>query len=197
MGANLKTGFVIDVEATCWPTPEEQGNKPNEIIEIGVAELEYKTGLVVQRASIVVKPRFSEISEYCAQLTGWTQQDIDAFGVDIVDAFEKFRSQFKPKKSQLWFSCGEYDRYKLSSTTPSGVGYRGLYRDMGIDESANCFDNMKHINIKTLFALKHGMSKEMGMARMIEKIGAQLEGKHHNGADDAFNIAKIVRHVFK
>jgi inhibitor of KinA sporulation pathway (predicted exonuclease) len=35
----------------------------------------------------------------------------------------------------------------------------------------------------------------MGMDRMLQHIGEKLEGRHHNGADDAANIAKIVRKV--
>ena len=192
MGANLRTGFVIDVEATCWKTREEQGTMPNEIIEIGVAELEYKTGQVVQRASIAVQPRFTKVSPFCTELTGWTQEVVDAEGLDIVDALEEFEKMFKPTQEHIWFSCGEYDRVKLSSNSgPGGLG--ALY-----NIRKNPFDFMRtHFNIKTLFALKRKLSKEAGMARMIEMIGEKLEGQHHNGADDAYNIAKIVHYVFK
>ena len=193
MGANLRTGFVVDVEATCWETREEQGRMPNEIIEIGVAELDFKNG-VTRRASIAVKPRFTKVSPFCTNLTGWTQADVDAEGLDIVDAFAEFTKMFSPTKEHIWFSCGEYDRVKLSSLSgPGGVG--DLY---GIDPRDNPFDYMRtHVNIKTLFALKRRLSKEAGMARMIEMIGEKLEGRHHNGADDAYNIAKIVRYVFR
>ena len=194
MGANLKTGFVVDVEATCWVGREEQGNKPKEIIEIGVAELEYKTGLVIQRASIAVKPRFTKVSPFCALLTGWTQEVIDAEGLDIEDAFKEFSKMFNPTRDHVWFSCGEYDRLKLSSDSgPGGVG--SLY---GVEPRQNPFDLMRsHVNIKTLFALKRKLQKEAGMARMVEMIGEKLEGRHHNGADDALNISKIVRYVLK
>ena len=65
----------------------------------------------------------------------------------------------------------------------------------GIQADVNPFDIMNHVNIKTLFAVKHGLKKEIGMDRMLQMMGATLEGRHHNGADDAFNIAKIVKHV--
>lgn len=198
MGANLRTGFVVDVEATCWGTKAEQGDMPNEIIEIGVAELDYRTGNVVNRASIAVRPRFTRLSPFCTQLTGWTQEVIDNEGLDIVDAFLEFKKMFNPTTEHIWFSCGEYDRMKLSSLTNAGVGEHGIYPRNGIHVAHNPFDLMRtHINIKTLFALKRKLKKEAGMARMVEMIGEKLEGKHHNGADDAYNIAKIVRYVFK
>lgn len=191
MGTNLNVGFVVDVEATCWETREEQGKQPNEIIEIGVAVLEYKSGQVVERASIAVKPRFTKVSPFCTQLTGWTQEDVDRDGLDIVDAFAEFTKLFKPTAEHLWFSCGEYDRHKLSIFGRGGVGQ--LYK---LQDSP--FDNMRaHVNIKTLFALKRKLQKEAGMERMLGMIGEKLEGRHHNGADDALNIAKIVRYVFK
>lgn len=192
MGANLKYGFVIDVESTCWETREEQGTKPNEVIEIGVAVLEYKTAQVVERASIVVKPRYTSISPFCTQLTGWTQADVDE-GFDIADAFKEFETMFKPTPMHVWYSCGEYDRMKLSSHTDAGVG-----RLYAIGPNNNPFDRMRsHVNIKTMFALKRKMSKEAGMASMLKMIGATQEGRHHNGADDALNIAKIVSYVLK
>ena len=44
-------------------------------------------------------------------------------------------------------------------------------------------------------ALKEGLSKEMGMERALKYYGMTLDGRHHNGADDAANIAKIVSRV--
>lgn len=192
MGANLKIGLVVDVEATCWETKQEQGNKPNEIIEIGVAALDFKSGQVVDNASIIVKPRYTEVSPFCTQLTGWTQAEINE-GFDIEDALKDFQAQFNPTYETIWFSCGEYDRMKLSSLTNAGLG-----RLYSILAERNPFDQMRaHVNIKTLFALKQKMKKEAGMERMLAMIGETIEGRHHNGADDAKNIAKIVRYVFK
>jgi inhibitor of KinA sporulation pathway (predicted exonuclease) len=193
MGANLQTVFVVDVESTCWSTDhgERQGGQPNEIIEIGVALLNIKTGWVVERASIVVKPRFSTVSPFCTELTGWTQPEIDK-GLDIVDAFAEFTRLFAPTGNHVWFSCGEYDRLKLSSLTGApGVG--ALY---GILPKDNPFDQLRaHLNVKTLMALKHKLKREMGMAAALKFYGLELEGRHHNGADDAANIAKIVLKV--
>jgi len=192
MRTNLNTAFVIDVKATCWETKEEQGSKPNEIIEIGVAVLDLKGGKVVENASILVKPRYTKVSPFCTQLTGWTQEQVDE-GFDIEDALKDFGTGFKPGPDHLWFSCGDYDRNMLSSRSNKGLGK--LY---SIPTDRNPFDQMKgHINIKTLFALKRKLGKEVGMDRMLQMIGEKLEGRHHNGADDALNIAKIVRYVFK
>lgn len=190
MSALLDIGFVIDIEATCWDTKEEQGTKPNEVIEIGVAVLEYATGKVIDRASLVVRPRFTTVSPFCTELTGWTQEAIVEQGKDIARVLKEFKTLFNPKPEHVWYSCGQYDKNMLSSKTQKGVG--ALY---GIQADVNPFDMMNHVNVKTLFALKHKMKKEKGLEGMLNILGEKLEGRHHNGSDDAFNIAKIVNHV--
>jgi inhibitor of KinA sporulation pathway (predicted exonuclease) len=188
MGANLKHAFVIDVEATCWATREEQGDRPNEIIEIGVAQLDLREGQVVVRSSIAVKPRFTKVSAFCTELTGWTQADVDE-GLDIVEALEAFKFEYNPTRDHVWFSYGEYDRIKLSSVTGK-AGLNGLY---GIKREENPFDLMRgHFNAKTLMALRFKLDREMGMDKALKYLRIPLVGRHHNGADDAYNIAQIV-----
>lgn len=191
MGANLSRVFVVDVEATCWETPEEQGDQPNEVIEIGICALELKTGRIIDPSGYVVKPRRTKVSEFCTKLTGWTQAAVDE-GSDIVDVLPAIVADYGITKNHVWFSCGEYDRIKLGSSDEAG-SLRSLY---GVQRADNPFAFMRaHMNIKTLFAMKHHLPREMGMARMLSHIGEKLEGRHHNGCDDAMNIAKLVRHV--
>jgi inhibitor of KinA sporulation pathway (predicted exonuclease) len=190
MGAELRYVFVADVEATCWETKEEQGDQPNEVIEVGICVLETKTGNILDPSGYVIKPRFTKVSPFCTKLTGWTQEDVDA-GADIHDTLRAIAADYGITKNHVWFSCGEYDKIKLGCDGKASVG--GLY---GVRRDANPFAYMRaHMNIKTMFALKHKLDREMGMDRMLAKIGETLEGKHHNGCDDAFNIAKIVRNV--
>lgn len=190
MGAVLRKVYVVDVEATCWETRDEQGSKPNEVIEIGICTLDILSGKIENGSSYVIKPRFTEVSPFCTTLTGWTQADIDT-GSDILPTLQAIEHDYGMTKDHIWFSCGEYDRLKLSCHGGGSLG--ALY---GIPRAQNPFERLRsHVNIKTLFALKHKLSKEMGMDRMLQKIGEKLEGRHHNGCDDALNIAKIVRHV--
>lgn len=190
MGANLNTVFVVDVESTCWDTKEEQGNQPNEVIEIGICSIDIKSGKVSDPASYIINPQFTKVSPFCTELTGWTQADIEA-GANMRTTLAAIAADYGMTRHHVWFSCGEYDRIKLSSYERGGVGE--LY---GIPAEENPFDMMRsHINIKTLFALKHALKREIGMAAMLKMMNAQLEGRHHNGADDAWNIAKIVKYV--
>lgn len=190
MGANLDRVFVVDVEATCWETREEQGKRPNEVIEIGICALDIPSGRILDPSSYVIKPRFTQVSPFCTQLTGWTQEQVNTGG-DIGETLYAIINDYSITKDHLWFSCGEYDRIKLGCDGPASLG--DLY---GISRSQNPFAFMRaHVNIKTLFALKHKLRREMGMAGMLKTAGLQLDGRHHSGVDDAYNIAKLVHHV--
>lgn len=189
MGADLSRVFVVDVEATCWETREEQGSQPNEVIEIGICVLDKQKG-IIDVSSYVVKPVYTKVSPFCTQLTGWTQEAVDE-GASMLNTLLAIREDYKITKDNVWFSFGEYDRIKLASVGRASVGE--LYR---IPHNDNPFAQMRaHYNIKTLMALKEGLAKEMGMDRALKFYGMTLDGRHHNGADDAANIAKIVSRV--
>lgn len=189
MGAALDRVFVVDVEATCWETREEQGSMPNEVIEIGICVLDKVRG-IIDVSSYVVRPKFTKVSPFCTQLTGWTQEAVDE-GAGMLSTLLAIREDYKITKDNVWFSYGEYDRIKLDS-----VGRASLGELYGIPHNDNPFAQMRgHFNVKTLMALKEGLAKEMGMERALKFYGLTLDGRHHNGADDAANIAKIVSKV--
>jgi inhibitor of KinA sporulation pathway (predicted exonuclease) len=192
LGANLTRILVVDIESTCWETPEEQGNKPMEVIEIGVCELRVKSREIVNKQSFPVRPQFTSVSPFCEKLTGWTQAEVEkAPPIDAV--LLEIQKAYGITKHHVWTSFGEYDRVKLSSDRDQEGGLFKLYN---IERENNPFSFMRaHYNIKTLMALKEGLDRELGMARALNFYGEKLEGRHHNGADDAYNIAKIVRRV--
>lgn len=202
MGANLNTTFVVDVEATCWDTQNgEKAEGPNEVIEIGIVALDVKTLNVTKKGSYPVKPRFTKVSPFCTQLTGWTQQDVDR-APDIDDVLRTITADFGITRNHVWWSGGEYDRIKLSSDVniPGSLG--ALYKDIGdqwlCGVDSNPFSFMRaHYNIKTLLAMKMGWKREKGLDSSLAAIGAVLEGRHHNGADDAFNTAKLVARLLR
>lgn len=192
MGADLRRILVVDVECTCWDNPEEQGDLPNEIIEIGICELNFKTGQISPPESFIVKPRFTNVSSFCTQLTGWTPEEI-ATGSDIADALKAIERDYGVDRFTMWCSYGEFDRIKLGHQGRASVG--GLYN---ISRSDNPFAKMRsHLNIKTIFGIRFGLKEEVGMEKALNIAGIKLEGRHHNGADDAFNTAKLANRVLK
>jgi inhibitor of KinA sporulation pathway (predicted exonuclease) len=165
---------VVDVEATCWDGPVPEG-QVNEIIEVGVCLLEVATGERSERRGILVKPERSTVSAFCTELTTLTQEDVDG-GVTFAEACAELKHYQSARR--VWASYGDYDRLQFErQCTETGVKYPF---------------SPKHVNVKTLFALKNKLTGEVGMARALELANRELVGTHHRGVDDAWNIAGLL-----
>lgn len=53
------------------------------------------------------------------------------------------------------------------------------------------------LNIKSLFAVGRGLPAEIGLPQAMALLGLKLEGTHHRGHDDAWNIAAILAEMLK
>lgn len=167
--------LVVDVEATCWEGAAPPGQE-SEIIEIGLCTLDVGTCERRDRARWLVRPERSEVSPFCLQLTGLTEDDLRQ-GVSFADACAALRDGFLSHQ-RVWASFGEYDRMKFESQ----CGARGIAYPFG----------SRHLNVKALLALAYGLPQEVGMSRALEMMNLPLEGVHHRGEDDAWNIAGIL-----
>ena len=54
-----------------------------------------------------------------------------------------------------------------------------------------------HLNVKNLAAVSYGWSREVGMSEALRRLGLPLEGTHHRGGDDAWNIAGLLCHLLQ
>ena len=175
MAKNLDQIIVVDVESTCWQGMPPAGQE-SEIIEIGICTLDIASGEREEKRSILVKPSRSKISDFCTQLTTLTQEQVDK-GVDFANACSILRNKYS-SKDRVWASYGDYDRRQIEKQCQA----RKINYPFG----------PSHINVKTLFAVIHAFSEEMGMAEALELLDIPLEGTHHRGVDDAWNIAAIL-----
>jgi len=171
--------LVIDLEACCW-----MGNPPagqyKEIIEIGIACVDYFTKEIISSKSILVKPEFSEISKFCTELTTITPEMIESSGVSLEEACEILMTEFQSDK-KMWFSWGNYDRIALE-------------KECALKKIKYPFGKT-HFNLKEWYAFKNGLKVSPGVASAIKKMGIEFEGTHHRGIDDAINTAKILKNL--
>ena len=166
---------VVDVEATCWTGKPPEG-QVSEIIEIGLTVVDVHDWFRVSKHQIVVRPQRSTVSEFCTELTGWTQDQVDT-GVSFAEACDMLRREYRAD-SRAWASWGDYDRKQfLRQCDATGVRYP--------------FGSV-HTNAKQQFAQANGWPKGVGMHQALEAARLPLEGRHHCGADDAWNIAALV-----
>ncbi|MFE1109434.1 MULTISPECIES: 3'-5' exonuclease [Streptomyces] len=170
---------VIDVEATCWAGQPPPG-AVSEVVEIGLAVVDLVARERVERHRVMVRPARSRVSAFCTELTGITQAEADA-GMSFADACDTL-VRLHGAAVRPWASWGDYDRHQfVRQCAADGVPYpfgRPAER--------------AHTNAKAVFAGAHGLRKRPGMAQALDLAGLPLEGRHHRGVDDAWNIAKLV-----
>lgn len=178
MADKLDKILVIDLEATCWrgdPPPGEE----SEIIEIGICVLDVASGQREDHASILMRPVLSNVSDYCTELTTLTQKDV-AKGISLHEACRILETKYQSKK-RLWASYGDYDRRKFWAECESH----------GIDYPFG----PSHLNVKSLLSVAYNLKKEPPLDKALALLGFPLEGTHHRGDDDAWNIARILAHI--
>ncbi|MFH8712185.1 exonuclease domain-containing protein [Streptomyces zaomyceticus] len=166
---------VVDVEATCWDGERPPG-AVSEIIEIGLTVVDPAAGERVSRHRILVRPARSRVSAFCTELTGLTQEEVDT-GLDFAAACRLLATTYEAG-TRPWASWGDYDRNQFThQCRVTGTRYPF---------------GRHHTNAKAVFTEAYDLSRRPGMARALEFAGLPLEGRHHRGEDDAWNIAALV-----
>lgn len=180
MAKKMDAVVIVDVEATCYAKGTEPAGFISEIIEIGVCLLDLDTLERSAKRSIVVKPLFSEVGPFCTDLTGFTQEAVDK-GISFPMAVEIIKHEYLIG-IRAWASYGDYDRKMFE-------------RDAATSVIPYPF-SPTHTSVKNLVASAFGWPEEVGMAKALKKLGLPLEGRHHSGADDSWNIAAILAKIF-
>ena len=178
MAKRLDKILVVDVESTCWPGTPPEG-QTSEIIEVGVCTVDVATLVRADKRSILIKPVQSEISAFCTELTTIPPEMVADAGT-LADACGTLRSAYRATH-RGWASWGDYDRNQFERVCAA----------QGVDYPFGA----THLNVKALFALATGARREVGMVRALETLGLPLEGTHHRGGDDAWNIANVLCHL--
>jgi inhibitor of KinA sporulation pathway (predicted exonuclease) len=174
--------LVIDLEATCWEDRQAQSQQPSEIIEIGWCHIHYKHFWDVKESgSILVKPRYSIVSDFCTRLTGHTQKHLEDFGMTLEEAAKELTMigecyGFNTNRV-VWSSWGMYDYRMLKAEMSSFFPLSHL-----------------HLNAKALFSTIY-RCKGLGLRTALERVGMKFEGLQHRGINDAVNTAKLLIHL--
>ncbi len=175
MARSMDVILVVDVESTCWEGQPPSG-QTSEIIEVGLCPIDLKTLTRIEKRSILIKPVQSEISEFCSNLTTLTPDMFTDAG-SLADAARTLKNDYR-SKDRLWASWGDYDRRQFERVCR--------------DQSVGYPFGPSHLNVKSLFAAAVGSGHEMGLDGAYKQLGLTMEGTHHRGDDDAWNIAGIL-----
>jgi inhibitor of KinA sporulation pathway (predicted exonuclease) len=103
-------------------------------------------------------------------------------GIAFAEAIEILRREYR-LADRTWASYGDYDRIQLQRQCDQhGVPYPF---------------GRTHLNIKNLLAISLNLPGEVGLERAVELLHLPLEGTHHRGDDDAWNIAAVLAALFE
>ena len=186
---------VFDFECTC---DNKEGVKFNvqEIIEFPAVIIDVKNKKMVKAFQTYVKPtEHPMLSEFCTELTGITQEQVDA-GVSIETAvamFHNFLESNNLLNSEFTLmSCGDFDGKALKREAE----YKNFFVPSYLKEWINIKkafplhlykEEVKQEKVKNIRALKPVVR---GMTEMLEVQELELLGRHHSWIDDSFNIAR-------
>ena len=124
--------LYIDVELTCWAEPPPTGMK-QEIIEIGLAEMDLNTLVIAREKACFVRPRMWDISDRCTQLTGISNDDIRS-QTPRLSAGAKRRGSFQ--------NSGFIQRWLLSRRSACPVAV--CFLADGLGEGHDCPPALQH-----------------------------------------------------
>ena len=86
-------------------------------------------------------------------------------------------------KNRVWASWGDGDRV--------------CFKQECKDKDATYPFSDTHFNISALFSLAMKKRIRISVKNALEIIGKEFEGQEHNGADDAYNTARIFKYLLK
>ncbi|KAJ3296683.1 3'-5' exoribonuclease 1 [Borealophlyctis nickersoniae] len=178
---------VLDVEATC--EEEADWDYPNEIIEWPVILIDGRTMEVVGEFHEFVRPVMQpQLSSFCVQLTGITQEVVDAastFPV-VLGNFERWLRKYSryPFPNVLFICDGPWDiRDFVRKQCEKSILDRPPYLRRFVDLRRLYVDFYKR--------------ERANLCGMLHAFGMSFEGREHSGVDDARNISRIVLQMMK
>jgi inhibitor of KinA sporulation pathway (predicted exonuclease) len=170
--------IVVDLESTCWEGSPPEG-EVSDVIEVGVCLLDLAQLERRDKRGILVRPERSRVSAFCTELTTLTPEQVGA-GASLKEACRVLERELEGRQ-RAWASYGDYDRRQLERCCEA-LGVRYPF-------------GPTHLNVKSLFAQAVGLPREVGLAEALDLLGLPLEGTHHRGVDDAWNIAAVLARI--
>jgi inhibitor of KinA sporulation pathway (predicted exonuclease) len=173
----LGTITIFDLEFTAWEGAMARRwmapGEYQEVVQIGAVKLDADTLVPLAEFDVLVRPRFnSNLSPYFEKLTGITNAQLAARGIDFADAYDRLVA-FADGGSIAAF--GRDDRVLLENLRLYGIqGARALppFQD-----------------ISTWFAL-HGVDpRGLQSCEIGPLLGVPFEGHTHNALNDSRSLA--------
>eukprot|EP00761_Pharyngomonas_kirbyi_P002509 gb/GECH01002513.1/.p1 GENE.gb/GECH01002513.1/~~gb/GECH01002513.1/.p1 ORF type:complete len:224 (+),score=37.23 gb/GECH01002513.1/:1-672(+) len=193
--------IVIDFEATC--VQQRDPTFVNEIIEFPAVVVDTRSR---GSSRILPAPAFHSyvhpvdnpiLSEFCTQLTGIEQCQVDAAPPlpTVLHQFDAWLTRHRFTDDVLDHDTllpGEepFKTFSIATDGPWDItSFLGPECQRNSIPMPSYFSSW--IDVRQLFAQFYG-GRRKNLARMLEHLSLTFEGRPHSGIDDSRNIAKIV-----
>ncbi|XP_045566605.1 ERI1 exoribonuclease 2 [Salmo salar] len=186
--------IVIDFESTCW---RERNSYGQEIIEFPAVLLNTATGEVESEFHTYVQPQEHPIlSDFCTELTGITQQQVEA-GVPLHICLSRFSRWLQTLEHQRGVVFPRDQRAPVAEQRPCAFVTWSDW-DLGVCLLYECKRKQLHkpavlnswIDLRATYRLFYNR-KPKGLNGALQDLGIQFSGREHSGLDDARNTAHL------
>ncbi|XP_074485837.1 ERI1 exoribonuclease 2 [Sebastes fasciatus] len=195
--------IVIDFESTCW---REKNHYSQEIIEFPAVLLNTSTGEIESEFHTYVQPQEHPVlSEFCTELTGITQMQVEA-GIPLRICLSRFSRWLQ--NLQLEMGVVFPNRQQRSSApSPSQKLCTFLTWsdwDLGVCLLYECKRKQLHkpdvlnswIDLRSTYRLFYDR-KPKGLNGALQDLGIQFSGREHSGLDDSRNTAHLAARMMR
>uniref|UniRef100_A0A3P8SRW0 ERI1 exoribonuclease 2 n=1 Tax=Amphiprion percula TaxID=161767 RepID=A0A3P8SRW0_AMPPE len=195
--------IVIDFESTCW---REKNNYSQEIIEFPAVLLNTATGQVESEFHTYVQPQEHPIlSEFCTELTGITQTQVEA-GIPLQICLSRFTRWLQNLQLEMEVVFSNKQQ-RCSAPLPSQKLCTFLTWsdwDLGVCLQYECKRKQLHkpdvlnswIDLRSTYRLFYAR-KPKGLNGALQDLGIQFSGREHSGLDDARNTAQLAARMMR
>ncbi len=180
-----ESAVIYDLEFTAWEgSMANRWSRPGEfaeLVQIGAIRVNARTFAIESEMDVLVRPRInSTLSDYFTALTGITNQDITARGIDFVDAYSAFL-EFTRDYTTLAF--GTDDRIFEDNIR--------LYGLQGLGTPP------RFVNLRPWFNANGLPTAKLHSCDVGPALGVTFEGRQHNALADTRSLVAGVRVMFE
>ncbi|NXM78675.1 ERI2 exoribonuclease, partial [Serilophus lunatus] len=186
---------VLDFEATCWRERERRGP---EIIEFPAVLLNTSTGEIESEFHKYVQPQEHPIlSEFCTELTGITQNQVDE-GVPLNICLSEFMKWIQKiqKEKKIIFNTDTQSHF--TSEAKPCTFFTWTDWDLGVCLQYECKRKQLRkpnilnswIDLKATYKTFYNR-KPKGLNGALQDLGIDFIGREHSGLDDSRNTARL------
>lgn len=179
---NRERVLVVDFEFTCWRGRPPKGMM-QEILEIGLVEVDLVNEKILNKDSIIIKPEMSVVSKFCTKLTSITNEQVKESGITLSDAFSVLEKKYN-LSDRCWGSWGKFDKTHLSRECK--------FKKIEFPFSEDYVDIQKVFSKK-----KKDKSRLYSVENALKDLGIPFEGTPHRADADAYNTAIICLNMCK